>query len=217
MCLSQNLQGHSLSLVESVESVAESCFELVSRSESEPLSFENHSTKSKCSSVECVAKDDLTLWFSTLSTDIKKTSVENYDVLIDWNTNHLERFPQIPHVPQEKLSNPVISSKLNEDSVRLIMDWLRIILGEGHISPSQPVVGKIVGWPTRSISIESLFVDFDLWCRGQGVLYWAVPGKGVLCSIADEVFNRNGNRYDFPPVSDCRGKFAILMGKYESA
>jgi hypothetical protein len=193
--------------------------DLTSRSirESSRSLLENDSTKADSCSVDSVAKNDLQAYFSTLSTEMKSRSVGKHGHLNRFAINDLCDFPQIPQVPQEKRDDPVVFLNRDEDSKQLVFEWMRVVLTEGHIEASQPSVGRIVGWPSRSFSIHSVFVDFDLWCRQHGVSRWSVPGESLFCAVLDEVLCREGDRYAFPPLDECRAKFVQLEANCEPA
>lgn len=213
MRLDQNLPTYSFLPVERVESVAKKDLTPRFIDKQELSSPKNHSTKANLRSVENVAKKDLTSYFSTLSTEMKKESVESHCLSSALNISDLKSLSQIPHIPQEKTHGDVDFSGPDRESSKLVLEWLQVVLDEGHIEPSQSITGRVVGWPSRNFSIESLFVNFDLWCRQRGMLRWSIPERRLFFSILDEVFDRRKSEYAFPSLSNCRDKFAILKGK----
>jgi hypothetical protein len=138
--------------------------------------------------------------------------VENASTITGLISNNLRIIPHIPQLPQNKNNDPEGSQKLANKSTNLILEWLQIVVIEGHIEPSQPSVGKIVGWPGRAVLFKTLFTDFTLWCKRQGISDWQIPRKELFGSLLDEVFCRNsqGNKYDFPPRSSCLEKLSKL-------
>ena len=215
MLFRRNLSDRNLFAVEGVESVTEGALSASSLGKSCYPVSENYSTKVCGVSVGSVTKNDLQEYFSTLSTHMNERSVDANDVLNEFNINDLQFSPRIPQVQREKEESSIIFTN-DEETRQLVFGWLRLVLAEGHIEASQQDVGRVVGWPSRNISVESLFVDFDLWCRKQGVSRWSVPGKMPFLSVLDEVLSRCGDWYAFPSLDECRAKFAGLETKYES-
>jgi hypothetical protein len=93
-----------------------------------------------------------------------------------------------------------------------IFGWLKIICEEGHIEPSQPLVGRAVGWPQRNMSVKSLWVDFTCWCKTQII---DLPDSELFFSILDQLFIRSEGRYQFPPLETCRALLRDLEKKFE--
>ncbi len=87
---------------------------------------------------------------------------------------------------------------------RLVKRWVQIMLTEGHIEPYQSQVGQIVGWPVRSFQKYSLWVDFLCWCRSGEFVDSQIPAKGAFLALLDVVLDPVDNRYEFPPLSECR-------------
>ncbi|MBS0636843.1 MAG: hypothetical protein JSS12_04985 [Verrucomicrobia bacterium] len=85
------------------------------------------------------------------------------------------------------------------------IEWVRRALELGNIEPSQPNYGKLVGWPQRSISRETLYVDFVAW-REKFHPKTPLDHKSDFYKVCDWVFLRDGDRYQFPPIDECRKK-----------
>jgi len=133
------------------------------------------STNSKEASVETVASCSLKSYFSTLSTVLQNASVENCSISVTLIPSDLDNIPRFPQIPQHKVNTSVGSEKLSLINSKVILEWLQIVVVEGHIEPSQPSIGRIVGWPKRTFSCNALFIDFTLWCRIQGIPNWKIP------------------------------------------
>lgn len=157
------------------------------------------STDINSSAVESVTKIDLAFYFSTLSTFLKNMSVEDFTSYNQLIPSDIGEIPRIPHVPQAK-----------EEDMNLLVDWMQVVIDEGHIEPSQPVIGRYLGWPIRSFHIRSLYVDFFVWCSQQGMEETNIPDQSICTSFFDKVFTRLGERYEFPPLQSCRIKFLEL-------
>lgn len=89
----------------------------------------------------------------------------------------------------------------------LVLEWMKICLEEGHIEPSQPIVGRLYGWPLRPFFCNSLFTDFECWCAKNGISSNKKPEREEFYFIADSIFVRKGDKYHFPPLEECRQKF----------
>jgi hypothetical protein len=79
--------------------------------------------------------------FITLSTHIKKKECEDEispSTTIDhFHTNHTI------HTIHTK--NLVMAEKYDSQELSAIIEWISIMVEEGHIEPSQPCVGRIIG------------------------------------------------------------------------
>lgn len=212
-----NLPTSLFSSVEAVERVTNEITHSALRDKSECTTSKNHSTDTVVGSVENVTKNDLTSYFSTLSTKVKIKSVEVTSSTNNLNVNGLGYFPQNPQVPHEKTNESIESQELDRGRLRAIFAWMGIIMEEGHIEASQPLVGKIVGWPCRAFSVNSLFIDFEFWCYKQGILEWQMPSKIQFYALPDQLFHRVGDTYQFPSLDICRKKFRALKRDYESS
>ncbi len=179
-------------------------------------SSQSHSTNKKIGHVESVEEDDLATYFSTLSTLLKNGIVESYSYFNLFKDKELCDFPRFPHFPLNPEANPINFSYFSNENVALIFSWLQVVVEEGHIEPSQPCIGKILGWPHRKFARESLFVDFHLWCHKKGVEKWHIPTRREFFYLANEVFIREANKYAFPSQEVCQSKLAILRKNYES-
>lgn len=192
--------------VECVESVENSCKQPVING----LCKNEPSTNFPKNHVEVVGIINLTDYFSRLSTILKDKSVDearSNTVLIP---NGLETGPQIPQTPQKKNDKANKFEWFNQNKLALAMDWIQIAIEEGHIEPSQPSVGRLVGWPIRSFSVESLYVDLIVWCRQKDIREWDVPERSLFFALLDEILTRSGNRYEFPMLSTCRERLMRL-------
>ncbi len=205
----RNLPTYRFFHVEQVESVENLSRDRFCIKEKDQQSVLNLSTKAKTNDVESVAKKDLSFYFSTLSTLMKTHSVENLNYKPSLIIKDLEIFPHFPRVPRGKN----INQQKNED-LALVLGWMHVVVEEGHIEPAQAAVGRATGWPCRPFKIYSLFVDFDLWCRNQGLLKWEVPPKTLFYSLADELFDREGDTYKFPALDVCKNRFKALRKKH---
>lgn len=186
---------HDYVCVESVEPV-----EYISKSIQEiTVGSEGVSTATNSSTVELVTKIDLASYFSTLSTILKNMSVEDITGDNQLVLSDIREIPRIPHVPQ-----------VRKEDTDLLVDWMLVVIDEGHIEPSQSFIGRYLGWPTRSFHIESLYVDFFAWCRQKGIEETSIPDQSICVSFFDKVFTRHGERYEFPPLHYCRNKFLEL-------
>jgi hypothetical protein len=163
------------------------------------------STQLQSTCVEIVGEIQLLSYFSTLSTKLKRSYVEDEHPLKSLNINNLSYIPQFPQIPHYQ--NGQLSS---------VFDWLQIVLDEGHIEPSQPCIGRLLGWPTRSFSTRSLWIDFDLFCRKKEIPPAHIADSLLFFSLLSEIFNRIDERYEFPPLLICREKFLNLRRNYES-
>ncbi len=93
---------------------------------------------------------------------------------------------------------------------RLAIEWLEIVLKEGHIEPSQPCVGRVIGWPSRRFRIQSLVIDFTCWCR-RHKNESGFQDTEAFIRLLDLIFIRNGEAYDFPPLEECRQIFLSYL------
>lgn len=135
--------------------------------------------------------------FATLVTDTK--ILPETPILRD--ESRLSRMSQI-----EKEAS--IQNSLMKNKAALI--WLKIALNEGHIEPSQPTVGGILGWPCRKFFAESLYVDFLLWCKKQRISQQDIDQRDLFLSLMDKIFLREGIYYSFPTLDICRNKLLTL-------
>ena len=93
------------------------------------------------------------------------------------------------------------------EQIELIHEWLHICTRDGHIEPSQPVCGKYLGWPIRPFFRNSLYVDLVLWCCKQGITPNMQPSSKDFYIVANQIFDRDGDKYHFPSLNICREKF----------
>jgi hypothetical protein len=170
------------------------------------ISASQTSTKVQKNDVESTEIADLPSYFSTVSTTLKHMTVEVEKAQASLISKELCNIPQNPHFPREQ-----------QKQVLVIFDWLQIVLEEGHMEPSQPDVGRILGRPQRSFAPSSLRADFVLWCRRKGLKQLCVADSQLFFLLLDRVFYRQGSRYEFPDVEICRERFSELRSEYESA
>lgn len=96
-----------------------------------------------------------------------------------------------------------------------IIDWVSQCLNEGHIEPSQPCVGRAVGWPVRSFKKSSLLIDFRLYCVKQGLSETDNVRDNSFITILDAIFDTEEDRYLFPSLEECRRRFnSIIIEKF---
>lgn len=88
-----------------------------------------------------------------------------------------------------------------------VLEWFRVALDEGHIEPSQPSVGKMIGWPQRSYALRSLLVDFQGWSMRQGLPEVDGERDRGFRRLVAEIFQLEGDRVSFPPLKECRQRF----------
>jgi hypothetical protein len=114
------------------------------------------------------------------------------------------------------VSLPLASQEIQEGAIKLqlpplAIDWLSICLGEGHILPSQPSVGRLEGWPIRSYFKNFLYVDFECWCLKARIPTYLIPCKELFYQGTDLIFESiSGGKYHFLDLNICREKFSKL-------
>lgn len=111
---------------------------------------------------------------------------------------------------QEVVATPSETSE-DFDKISTILTWLSISLTEGHIEPSQPCVGRIVGWPLRPFSKNTLYTDFECWGLKKHLSYKEIANRKTFYSITDRIFISDGDKYHFPPLEECNKKFKLLI------
>lgn len=200
----KNVNSHNSSntQVENVEVVERNS----KQSEFNMLQQPKPSTDGKNINVEDVGTIDSASYFSTLSTRLKNMPVENYSKEKSLTVSDLKSIPRIPRFPYEQ-----------KGQLENIFDWLKIAIEEGHIEPSQPCVGKILGWPQFGCYKRSLWSDFILWCKKQGLQQIQIADSPLFYSVLDKIFERKGDHYDFPPIALCQNKYSELRREYESS
>lgn len=106
------------------------------------------------------------------------------------------------------------SSGTSEDfeQISQAIEWLTICLSEGHIEPSQPCVGRIIGWPLRPFFKNSLYVDFEVWCFKKNFSKKDIVRREAFYQLVDKLFIPDGDKYRFPSLEECRKKFTMLKG-----
>lgn len=92
-----------------------------------------------------------------------------------------------------------------------ILKWFDLALSEGHIEPSQPLVGRQVGWPVRPFNFSSLWVDYCLWNNKRGVEVDEFFEKGIFRCLVFLIFERHeGELIIFPSLEKSRINFKSL-------
>lgn len=140
--------------------------------------------------------------FITLITSIKdiKRDDKNYlePIMDGIHTNHT--------IHTKNLS---IANERDSQELSVIINWITIMLEEGHIKPGQPEVGREIGWPIRRHFRNSLYVDFALWCSKN--LFRDAPLATRFYPLLDQLLIRVDEFYEFPPLEECREKFIKLL------
>lgn len=99
--------------------------------------------------------------------------------------------------------------------IRTCFQWLKIMMDEGHLEPSQSWAGKAVGWPKRKIPKISLWVDFCCWVRKQQIGAEEMPEEYFFYELLNYLFIRHDDKYEFPALEKCREAFTLLRQQYE--
>lgn len=156
-----------------------------------------------------VAKEDFIARldkFATLATRLDFLGV---------TTNSLECHPcHVCHIIKQEESTSS-SEKQRSIGKEICLQWLQIGIDEGHLEPSQPWVGKMVGWPKRKIPIVSLWVEFCCWTRKEQVGAEEMPEEHFFYGLLNHLFIRHDDMYEFPALEKCREDFALLRLQYE--
>jgi hypothetical protein len=121
------------------------------------------------------------------------------------------------HVCHVEKMDELVNRPFHQESrgINSCMQWLSIVLDEGHIEPSQPCVGRVTGWPQRRISINSLWIDFTCWCLKQEIQKCEIPEQSTFFKLLDQVLLRNKDKYEFPSLEVCRKTFVTIRREYE--
>lgn len=91
-----------------------------------------------------------------------------------------------------------------------VVKWITICIKEGHIEPSQPIVGRMVGWPVRPFSFSSLWTDYLCWNWKNGEMPDQFQEHKLLYELSCYLFDINEQEVvRFPSLEECRLKFAI--------
>jgi len=144
--------------------------------------------------------------FATLATRLDFLSVAR---------NPLECHPcHNCHANKGDRSDSVIESRTSVTKM-ICFQWLKTVMDEGHLEPSQPDAGKAVGWPVRHIPIESLWIDFCCWFSKLHFANEEMPDEGLFYNLLDHLFIRHGDKYEFPSLEQCRETFELLRVKHE--
>lgn len=116
----------------------------------------------------------------------------------------------------EKMSNPenFQVSRLSKGT-EFCFRWLAIAMKEGHLEPSQSLVGQSIGWPQRRVNRASLWLDFKLWSRKEKIPDYQLPEQIVFYALLDQLFNRVNDKYELPSLEQCRAIFVTLRQRYE--
>lgn len=144
--------------------------------------------------------------FATLATRLDSLDVA--PITLECHTCHTCHIHK-----QHEASNS--SQYQQSNSLNSLFDWLNIMLNEGHMEPSQPSVGRFVGWPKRSLPCVSLWVDFKAWAKKMRLPWGDTPDELAFHEILSQIFIPAGDRYEFPPLETCRETFRLLKEKYE--
>lgn len=140
--------------------------------------------------------------FITLITSVKSTKCEDENRLKHTtdgiHTNHT--------IHTDNLS---IANERDSQELSVILNWITIMLEEGHIESGQPEVGREIGWPIHRHFRNSLYVDFALWCRKN--LFMDAPLAIRFYSLLDQLLICVEQFYEFPPLEECREKFVKLL------
>lgn len=113
---------------------------------------------------------------------------------------------------QKSVDNPSGTSE-DFEQMTLVFAWLSICLSEGHIEPSQPSVGRIIGWPVRPFFKSSLYVDFECWCS-KNQTGRVIDMRKLFYSLTDKIFVVEGDKYHFPSLEKCRKDFKPLAEEF---
>ncbi len=116
----------------------------------------------------------------------------------------------------EKISN-LENSQVSRFSkgTEFCFRWLAIAMEEGHLEPSQSLVGQSIGWPQRRVNRASLWLDFKLWSRKEKIPDYQLPEQIVFYALLDQLFNHVNDKYELPPLEQCRAFFSTLRQQYE--
>lgn len=113
---------------------------------------------------------------------------------------------------EEEAAAPSATSE-DFEQMTLVFAWLSICLSEGHIEPSQPSVGRIIGWPVRPFFKSSLYVDFECWCSKNRTRR-VMDMRKLFYSLTDKIFICDGDKYHFPSLEKCRNEFKPLAEEF---
>lgn len=97
-----------------------------------------------------------------------------------------------------------------EEVLDVVINWFEIALDEGHIEPSQPSAGRIVGWPVRTFNIRSLLTDFQVWCMKRNLGEVDRERDINYKMFCRKIFLVEKDRVSFPPLDECRENFLRL-------
>lgn len=120
------------------------------------------------------------------------------------------------HVCHKNKQDTLVSNSVSQVFIgkSSCFQWLKIVMDEGHLEPSQPYVGKTLGWPERRISIKSLWIDFCSWFQKQHRID-EIPEEYCFYELLDHLFIRHDDKYEFPPLDQCQRTFAKMRQQYE--
>ncbi len=159
---------------------------------------------------------------------LKQTLLENRKIKknnISLNNEGTTHKKSIPTTIVDKNNNIFISQIIKDEKQpsepsenkrkrQLILDWLLICLEEGHIEPSQPCTGRILGWPKRAFLKNSLYTDFKCRCLDQKIPEWKIPSNKHFYSITDKIFTSKNDSYLFPSLQEFRKKMHSIIQEY---
>jgi hypothetical protein len=147
--------------------------------------------------------------YPTLLERMRQRRLDGSDVVIDEKPIALPRVNQDIQEQVTKLQLPP-----------LVISWLSICLGEGHMQPSQPSVGRLEGWPIRPYFKNSLYVDLECWCSKARIPPYLIPSRELFYQGTDAIFESiSTDKYKFPDLEICRKKFSQLLkeGQYDES
>jgi hypothetical protein len=95
------------------------------------------------------------------------------------------------------------------------LQWLAIAIDEGHMEPSQPLIGRLTGWPKRMVALRSLWVDFTCWCSKMKIPKSEFPEQWMFYALLDQLFVRKNDKYEIPTLEKCRTTYHTLRCQHE--
>lgn len=124
----------------------------------------------------------------------------------------LKQYKQLEtHQNEERLPEITISTK-SEIFHPIILEWLQHALQEGHLEPSQPKLGCLLGWPNgHKILVESLCNEVECWAMKENYQDWEMPSQKEICLLADKVFSRDGWHYTILPLETCQHRYREII------
>lgn len=123
--------------------------------------------------------------------------------LLDLARAKLQKYRE-QNKPEEQLFD------CSEEALDVVIKWFEIALDEGHIEPSQPSAGRIVGWPVRSFNFRSLLTDFQVWCMKRNLEEVDRERDKIYKMFCEKIYHLEDDRVCFPPIDECRESFFRL-------